>query len=87
MQNFKRQASDAASSMYITGFGLSVASLTLQNMQYLEQDVESTVSYAAGQNEADVLEWLLHLAISYLYEDMEESVDESGTRRPLQTSL
>lgn len=73
--------------MHSNGFGLSFASLTLQFMQYLEQDVESTVSYAAGQNEADVLEWLLHLAISYLYEDMEDSVVDSGTRRPMQTSL
>ena len=47
-------------------------------VQYLEQDVESCVSFAVGQNEADVLEWLLHLAVSYLYEDMDNAADYQG---------
>ncbi len=48
-------------------------------MQYLERDVESTVHFATGENEADVLEWLLHLAVSYIYEDMEGSINATGT--------
>lgn len=47
-------------------------------VQYLEKDVESTVRFAAGQNETDVLEWLLHLAVSYLYEDLEDSAEVNG---------
>lgn len=50
-------------------------------MQYLAEDVSCSFRYTPGQNEAEVLEWLLHLAISYLYEDMQESEEETGSNQ------
>ena len=37
-----------------------------------------SIRYVPHKNEGELLEWLLHLAISYLYDDMEESAEEPG---------
>lgn len=39
-------------------------------MQYLEADVRCPTNYMPGENEVEMLEWLLHLAIAYQHEDI-----------------
>ena len=47
-------------------------------MQYLDEDVSCKIKYLAGKNEDELLEWLLHLAIAYHYEDISRSAPEQG---------
>lgn len=47
-------------------------------LQYLDEDVSCSIEYITSKNEAELLEWLVQLAISYVYEDLQESPELTG---------
>lgn len=60
-----------------------LGNITALDLQYLHDDVGCSLQYKPGYNEAELLEWLLHLALSFLHEDTQERTCEAGEQSML----